>query len=30
MPVIDVQHPLVRHKIGLLRDKDISPRSSAS
>jgi uracil phosphoribosyltransferase len=26
MPVIAVTHPLVRHKIGLLRDKDISTK----
>ena len=26
MPVIHVQHPLVRHKVGLLRDKDISTK----
>ena len=26
MPVIAVHHPLVRHKIGLLRDKDISTK----
>jgi uracil phosphoribosyltransferase len=26
MPVIAVQHPLVRHKIGLLREKDISTK----
>lgn len=26
MPVIDVQHPLVRHKIGLLREADISTK----
>ncbi|WP_326538979.1 uracil phosphoribosyltransferase [Pseudorhodoferax sp.] len=26
MPVITVMHPLVRHKIGLLRDKDISTK----
>ncbi len=26
MPVIAVKHPLVRHKIGLLRDKDISTK----
>lgn len=27
MPVIEIKHPLVRHKIGLLRDKDISTKS---
>jgi uracil phosphoribosyltransferase len=27
MPVIDIKHPLVKHKIGLLRDKDISTKS---
>lgn len=27
MSVIEIQHPLVRHKIGLLRDKDISTKS---
>lgn len=26
MPVIEVRHPLVRHKIGLLRDKDITTK----
>lgn len=26
MPVIAVKHPLVRHKVGLLRDKDISTK----
>ncbi len=26
MPVIDVQHPLVKHKVGLLRDAAISTR----
>ena len=26
MPVIEVRHPLVRHKIGLLREADISPK----
>jgi uracil phosphoribosyltransferase len=26
MPVIDVQHPLVKHKIGLLRERDISTK----
>jgi uracil phosphoribosyltransferase len=26
MPVIEVKHPLVRHKVGLLRDKDISTK----
>src|SRR5215217_8857360 len=26
MPVIDVKHPLVKHKIGLLRDHDISTK----
>lgn len=26
MPVIDVQHPLVKHKIGLLREADISTK----
>lgn len=26
MPVIEVRHPLVQHKIGLLRDKDISTK----
>ncbi len=26
MPVIAVTHPLVRHKVGLLRDKDISTK----
>ena len=26
MPVIDVSHPLVRHKVGLLRDRDISTK----
>ncbi|OYU72138.1 MAG: uracil phosphoribosyltransferase, partial [Burkholderiales bacterium PBB5] len=26
MPVIAVQHPLVRHKIGLLREADISTK----
>jgi uracil phosphoribosyltransferase len=27
MPVIEITHPLVKHKIGLLRDKDISTKS---
>ena len=27
MPVTEIRHPLVRHKIGLLRDKDISTKS---
>jgi uracil phosphoribosyltransferase len=27
MPVIDIKHPLVKHKIGLLREKDISTKS---
>jgi uracil phosphoribosyltransferase len=27
MPVIDIKHPLVKHKIGLLRAKDISTKS---
>jgi uracil phosphoribosyltransferase len=27
MPVVEVKHPLVRHKIGLLRQKDISTKS---
>ncbi|HRD84313.1 MAG TPA: uracil phosphoribosyltransferase [Rubrivivax sp.] len=27
MPVIEVRHPLVRHKIGLLRKKDLSTKS---
>lgn len=27
MPVIEIRHPLIRHKIGLLRDKDISTKS---
>ena len=27
MPVIDVRHPLVRHKVGLLREADISTKS---
>ena len=27
MPVIDITHPLVKHKIGLLRAKDISTKS---
>ncbi len=27
MPVIEIKHPLVKHKIGLLRDKDISTKS---
>jgi uracil phosphoribosyltransferase len=27
MPVIEIHHPLVKHKIGLLRDKDISTKS---
>jgi len=26
MPVIDVQHPLVKHKVGLLREHDISTK----
>lgn len=26
MPVIDVTHPLVKHKVGLLRDNDISTK----
>ena len=26
MPVFHVRHPLVRHKVGLLRDKDISTK----
>jgi uracil phosphoribosyltransferase len=26
MPVIDVQHPLVKHKVGLLREADISTK----
>jgi uracil phosphoribosyltransferase len=26
MPVIDVKHPLVKHKVGLLRDVDISTK----
>ncbi len=26
MPVIEVKHPLVKHKIGLLREKDISTK----
>lgn len=26
MPVIEVQHPLVKHKIGLLREADISTK----
>ena len=26
MPVIDVQHPLVKHKIGLLREEGISTK----
>ena len=26
MPVIDVKHPLVKHKVGLLRDDDISTK----
>lgn len=26
MPVIEVRHPLVRHKVGLLREKDISTK----
>lgn len=26
MPVIEVRHPLVKHKIGLLRDQDISTK----
>ena len=31
MPVIEVKHPLVKHKIGLLREAEISnSRSSAS
>src|SRR5258705_8968164 len=28
MPVIDVKHPLVKHKIGLLRDHEISTKKS--
>jgi uracil phosphoribosyltransferase len=27
MPVIDIKHPLVKHKIGLLRAKDISTKN---
>lgn len=27
MPVIDVRHPLVRHKVGLLREADISTKN---
>ncbi|MFN8988010.1 MAG: uracil phosphoribosyltransferase, partial [Burkholderiales bacterium] len=27
MPAIDIKHPLVKHKIGLLRAKDISTKS---
>jgi uracil phosphoribosyltransferase len=26
MPVIDVSHPLVKHKVGLLRQHDISTK----
>jgi len=26
MPVVDVQHPLVKHKVGLLRESDISTK----
>ena len=26
MPVIDVRHPLVKHKVGLLREDDISTK----
>ena len=26
MPVIDVKHPLVKHKVGLLREDDISTK----
>jgi uracil phosphoribosyltransferase len=26
MPVIEVRHPLVKHKVGLLRDKDITTK----
>lgn len=26
MPVIDVRHPLVKHKVGLLREADISTK----
>ena len=26
MPVIDVRHPLIKHKIGLLREKDLSTK----
>ena len=26
MPVIEVRHPLVRHKVGLLREHDISTK----
>src|SRR5436190_705046 len=26
MPVIEVRHPLVRHKVGLLRENDISTK----
>ena len=26
MPVIDINHPLVRHKVGLLREDDISTK----
>jgi uracil phosphoribosyltransferase len=26
MPVIEVKHPLVQHKVGLLRDKDLSTK----
>ena len=26
MPVIDVRHPLVKHKVGLLRENDISTK----
>ncbi|WP_304440272.1 uracil phosphoribosyltransferase, partial [Oleiphilus sp. HI0067] len=27
MNVIEIKHPLVRHKLGLLREKDISTKS---
>jgi len=27
MPVIELTHPLVRHKIGLLREADLSTKS---
>ncbi len=27
MPVIEVTHPLVRHKVGLLRDASLSTKS---